>query len=140
MGGEFMAKRGRKKQPLSARQMKAIQILCSPEGLEMTQGQLAKKLGVSDSTISRWHEDTQFQKALEEQIKRQYFRMLPYARQCLYDRMKKDTQALKLFFSLIGQYKEQMEISGVNSGPIRLSLLSKMSDEELEKLKKDLGG
>ena len=131
-----MSKKGKK--TLSSRQLKAIKILCSPEGLQVSQKELAKRVGVAESTMSRWHGDPVFQKALDERVNKQYLRMQPFARTCLEERMKKDTQAIKLYYSIIGKYKEQLEVSGKDGGPIRLAWLSKLSESELEELKQKL--
>ncbi len=130
--------RRKKRKELSPRQAKLIKLMCTPDGMGMTQRELSKRVGVSESTISRWHGEPFFQKELEERVNKQYLRMLPYARTCLEERMKKDTQALKLYYALVGQYREQLELSGKGGGPIRLAWLSKLSESELEDLKRSL--
>ena len=119
---------------LSARQVKAIEILTSPEGYTWTNAQIGQVVGVTDKTVSRWRSNKKFQEALRKRIDHYALRLLPYAWDCLRERMQKDTQALKLYFSLVGQHRDQVDVSGPGGGPVQLAALRDMSDEDLQAL------
>jgi len=119
---------------LSARQVRYVQILADPANAGRSASSLAQELGVNRKTIYRWNEDSRVQKAIEHEIRKHSFRMLPYAWDCLRERMQKDTQALKLYFSLVGQHRDQVDVSGPGGGPVQLAALRDMSDEDLQAL------
>lgn len=129
---------GKRKKKLSVRQLRAIDILASPEGVNMKNDDVGEKVGVTGKTISNWKSDPMFQDALQNRIRKYAASLLPYAWECLKERMPKDTQALKLYYQLLGEYKEQMEVAGPGGGPIQFSWLRKMSEDELKKLEDEL--
>ncbi len=119
---------------LSARQLRYVQILADPANAGRSAQSLADEVGVNRKTIYRWNEDPGVQKAIEQEIRKYSFKILPYAWECLRQRMEKDTQALKLYFQLLGQHRESMEVSGPGGGPVQLAQLKDMTDEELASL------
>jgi len=133
-------KEGKKKgeHALSARQVKALEILANPDNHKLTAGEIADKVGIAKSTLEKWKVKPHFQAELEKRINKHSFKMLPYAWKCLEDRMAKDTQALKLYFSLRGELKEQIEHSGPGGGSIQFSWLRSASDKELKELEEEL--
>ena len=126
-----MAKKNKK---LSVRQLRAIDLMANPSNVNMKNNEIGEKVGVSGKTVSKWKSDPMFQEALTARIKKSANALLPYAWDCLRERMPKDTQALKLYFTLLGEYKDDIQLSGPGGGPIQFSWLRKLSEEELEKL------
>jgi len=122
------------KDALSARQVKYVELIADPANSGKTAGQLAEELNVNRNTIYRWNADPRVQRAIEVEIRKHAFKMLPYAWECLRQRMAKDTQALKLYYQLLGQHKEAMEVTGKDGGPVQLSGLKDMTDEEIAQL------
>ena len=123
---------------LSVKHLQYVKMKCDPDNFKKSTKEFADTLKVTVKSVYRWNEMPKVQKAIEDEIRKQSFSKLPYAWKCLEERMPKDTNAIKLFFALTGDYKDQMEISGPNGGPVRLSWLAKQSEEDLEKMIEEL--
>ncbi len=123
---------------LTARQTKLVEILADPDRANTPNQELAQELGVSVRTISRWKHSENVQNAVSSVIMGYLEKIKPYALQCLKKRMGSDTQALKLYFELLGQHQQRIEITGAGGGPVRLAHLAHMEIQELEQLKKEL--
>ncbi len=128
----------KKKRPLSVRKLRAIDILASPDSVNLKNDEIGAQVGVTGKTISNWKCDPQFQDALQARIRKYAASLLPYAWECLRERMPKDTQALKLYYQLLGEYKEQMELSGPAGSPMTFKWLREVDESELEELEKEL--
>ena len=136
-----MAVHGRKKGSggaLSARQAQLVEILATPEGCKYTQQELADKVGANKKTIQRWLKDDEVNRQIQKKISTYAFKLLPHAWKCLEERMSKDSQALKLYFSLIGEHSDRLELTGKDGGTIKISHLNGLSEEELTQMAKEL--
>ena len=123
---------------LSARQVKLVEILATPEGSQLTQKQIADKIGASHKSVHRWMKEKAVQEAVQAKINQHAYKLLPHAWKCLEERMHKDSQALKLYFSLIGEHADKLQLSGENGGSIKISTLSTLSEEDLTQLQAQL--
>ncbi len=123
---------------LTPRQVKAAVLEASPESWELTQSEKAKQLKIAHTTLGRWQKLPVYREYVGQLIKQHAERMLPYAWHCLKERMKVDTQALKLYFTVMGEYKQRHEVTGEGGGPVRLAVLAAYSEKQLEQLKEEL--
>ncbi len=123
---------------ITARQAKLARILADPGQAGKTSEEIAKEMGVAPRTVRHWWSLPQVQEEAERLIKQHAGRKLAYAWQCLFDRMTKDTKAIQLYFSLIGEYKQRHEVTGEGGGPVRLAVLAAYSEKQLEQMRQEL--
>ena len=125
---------------ITARQAKLVKILSDPSQADRPADEICQELGISRRTLNRWKATPAVREAVQAGLRRYIETLRPYALQCLKERMKSDTQALKLFFELDrqlggGQVNLTLPASG---GGMRLAILAAYSDQELEELRREL--
>lgn len=94
------------KKPLSARQLKAIEMLMDIENPK-TNAEIATQIGVTEATLYNWLKDPRFLEALNEYAEK-LMRLSRYRvnRALLRKIDAGDVQAMKLYFEKIGEIQK----------------------------------
>ena len=123
-------------------QYKAIEIMVTES--YKTQAELAEKVGVCTKTLFRWQQDLEFQEEHHKAIMGQLKAATDEALKTVKDSMKSKNDQVKLLAAKDildrGGLKQnnKIELTGKDGGAIQMDI-NKYTDEEIDKMLKDLG-
>lgn len=123
---------------LTSQQLQAIELLVDYDN-NMTYGEIASEVGVSERTLWEWrNRNDEFIAKKKELSERGLKEKIDKVNKALIDGAEDgDPRLIKLYYERIGLYKDRKEITGKDGQPIEYKYdLSDLSDEELMQLEK----